>query len=187
MKRLYPNSGFTLIELMTVMTILSILAAIAVPNFLNAGIRAKTARSLAEQEVIVWSLEMYSIDREAYPSNRESGKSVADDLNPLTAPIPYMMSLPNDVFLCPADQERYEFIQSQRGGVSGYFYVNLIQATGQRYSLKAYERSGSANYVVYGLGPKYSTEGRPLQPETFSFFNPSNGIASTGYITTFGP
>ena len=52
MKRLSNRRGFTLIELMTVMVIISLLAAIAVPNFLNAKIRAQTARSVAEEELI---------------------------------------------------------------------------------------------------------------------------------------
>jgi len=187
MRRVGPNSAFTLIELMTVMTIISILAAIAVPNFLNAGIRAKATRSLADQQVIVWALEMYSIDRDVYPPNRESGKSSVNDLNPLTAPVPYILSLPNDPFLFPKDQDPGEFIDSKRGGNRGYFYINLIQAMGKRFSLSPYNRSGSANYVVYGLGPKYITEGQPQQPETFITYDTSNGTLSNGFITTFGP
>ncbi|MFB3786008.1 MAG: type II secretion system protein [bacterium] len=181
------NQGFTLIELMTVATIISMLFAIAVPNFLNAVIRAKVARSMAEQEILAWALEMYFVDRDEYPINREPGKALPGDLNRLSTPIPYVNSIPEDIFLFPAHRERHEFVESERAGNMTYFYLNFLQATGQRVMLPPYGYNGSANYVVYGLGPSFKTSFDPMTPENFISYTPSNGMFSDGVLTTFGP
>jgi len=63
------KSGVTLIELLIVVAIIAILAAIAVPNFLEAQIRAKTSRSLGDLATTAAALEHYYCDYTAYPPN----------------------------------------------------------------------------------------------------------------------
>jgi prepilin-type N-terminal cleavage/methylation domain-containing protein len=59
--------GFTLIELLIVVAIIAILAAIAVPNFLEAQVRAKVSRTRADLRSLATGLESYFIDNNAYP------------------------------------------------------------------------------------------------------------------------
>jgi type II secretory pathway pseudopilin PulG len=63
------GKAFTLLELMTIVMIIGVLAAIAVPNFLEAQIRAKTTQTLTNQRLIAAALESYYVDYKAYPQN----------------------------------------------------------------------------------------------------------------------
>lgn len=59
--------GFTLIELLIVVAIIAILAAIAVPNFLEAQVRAKVSRVRSDLRSISVAIESYSVDYNQYP------------------------------------------------------------------------------------------------------------------------
>jgi len=61
------RKGFTLIELLIVVAIIGILAAIAVPNFLNAQVRAKVARAVSDMKTLETALEMYRLDTNGFP------------------------------------------------------------------------------------------------------------------------
>ena len=60
------KKGFTLIELLIVVAIIGILAAIAIPNFLNAQVRAKVAKVKSEMNTISTALESYYVDHNTY-------------------------------------------------------------------------------------------------------------------------
>jgi type II secretion system protein G len=70
MRTIFPvkvRSGFTLIELLIVVAIIAILAAIAVPNFLEAQVRAKVARVKSDMRTVATGLEAYRVDANTYP------------------------------------------------------------------------------------------------------------------------
>lgn len=111
------KSAFTLIELLIVVAIIAILAAIAVPNFLEAQVRAKVSRVKADSRSLAIAFESYRVDNTEYPPG---ANQLLVNNNPpavppagvmtnaetkygwiyhfLTSPIAYMSAIPRDPF-----------------------------------------------------------------------------------------
>lgn len=137
------KSGFTLIELLIVIAIILILIAIALPNFLEAQMRAKVVRSQGDSRSLGIAIESFRIDRRTMLVDFwDEGHPVAlqrlrkwnfcspfrlDDevrnqkciLANLTSPAKYIHAIPDDPFLGTVTDTSSRLVQALNGT---YFY-----------------------------------------------------------------
>jgi general secretion pathway protein G len=65
------QSGFTLIEIMTVIVILGVLAAVVVPRIIGTPDQAKATAAKADIQSILGALKLYRLDNSRYPSTEQ--------------------------------------------------------------------------------------------------------------------
>lgn len=186
------NYGFTLIELLIVVAIIGILAAIAVPNFLNAQMRAKVARTQGDMRAISSALEMYVLDNNKYPNFMPPGGP--NDLGKyglkkLTTPITYISNaILWDPFMPDGKETNhgrdypppYNYIYHDRettGGPTSEWWKN-------------YDPENKFQWYLCSVGPDtlfyHPDTGGPRWNWLISY-QPSNGLASMGNIYLYGP
>ncbi|MBZ0257327.1 prepilin-type N-terminal cleavage/methylation domain-containing protein, partial [bacterium] len=134
------KKAFTLIELLIVVAIIGILAAIAVPNFLNAQMRAKITRVKADFRTISTGFSMYQLDRNAYPPDPGGPCDDWIAYARMTTPVAYMSSL---------ETFRDYFTNSGAEGAVGAACDDTFYDYGQ---VPYIEESG-VGYVVVSFGP----------------------------------
>ncbi len=105
------REGFTLIELLIVIAIILILIGIALPNFMEAQLRAKTTKVQGDIKSLATAVEMYSLDWRKYPCDEEEDAKAfphCSDGNwwasgrQLTTPVAYIKKVPLDPFVLGA-------------------------------------------------------------------------------------
>ncbi len=177
-----PN-GFTLIELLIVVAIIGILAAIAVPNFLNAQIRAKISKAESEMRSIVTALESYRLDNNMYPPWKNPDGSNKNPLNrrliPLTTPIAYISAVPQDPFIYGPPGARMNENQNEAYITYDYTEARSRVHFGGRSVLPAQARC--AEFKLTSAGPDYTnTWGNTVT------YMPTNGLTSFGDMIRLG-
>ncbi len=180
------KNGFTLIELLIVVAIIGILAAIAVPNFMNAQIRAKVSRVNADLRSIQTAIEMYTVD---------NGREIRDTFefpnyygnafhvwSQLTTPVSYISpGAFMDPFI-PEVNPHSSGAANEAVDVGTYQYHNITLWREQdRGGMRALA-DPTARYYVRSPGPDRWYIIHPMRLMNWMAYEPSNGLISVGDI-----
>lgn len=174
-------NAFTLIELLIVVGIIAILASIAIPNFLEAQVRAKVSRVKADFYVIALALEAYKTDTNKYPDTDVPERWRR--FNMLTTPIAYVTTLPKDPFLQIKDWHLDNY--SDWGPRHGYYKLGCMPLTNaSRWAISSNGPDLDEDSVPIRFYPGYSPQVFDKQDPNFNFqiYDPTNGSVSDGDI-----
>lgn len=162
------TKGFTLIELLIVIAIILILIAIALPNFLQAQVRAKVTKVAGDLRSIGQALDAYYLEWGYYPYESESTWARHHPINEhglkkITTPIAYISEIPEDPF--------GDHLNAPPGELRKYYGGGC--------------RTEDIPYYYHYVGPIYVTFSRgPQQVETLRATEP-NFEPYTGELVTF--
>ncbi|MGI6458344.1 MAG: type II secretion system protein [bacterium] len=191
--------AFTLIELLIVVAIIGILAAIAVPNFLNAQIRARLAQVQSDMRTFAMAIDMYQLDNQSYPwtdHNPHGAFPVERRWIAMTTPIAYVSLIPVDPFGDPPgaviDRGKgnaywtYDF-WCARQPVSDFPHWGWVSDVAQRISRETRRElkpPESGAYFFASQGPDQITFAGYGRAQVY---DTTNGLLSAGDILRGGP
>jgi len=189
--------AFTLIELLIVVAIIGILAAIAVPNFLNAQMRAKLSRVMEDMRSLSSAIEMYSLDYGRAPIGSLEGMSLGlwphgqrQALNLLTTPISYIAAVPIDPFMKgpggtrESDTDRtsftYNCMQNPEWRAGRYVAAYEVGFLWYMFSPGPANTRGAPwpDYLLAANNPSHNEGVSPTE----RIYEGSNGLTSEGWI-----
>jgi prepilin-type N-terminal cleavage/methylation domain-containing protein len=197
-----PGRGFTLIELLIVVAIIAILAAIAVPNFLEAQVRAKLTRARSDLRTVATGLEAYRVDNNRYPLNDGVYNVLPIEI---TTPVAYLtnsslVDLFSDKELDPVHGELERFYTYTAivpfEAIALHRAINRTPANeavdAPNYNPGAFQRYGEWRLVsngpdrVYRISPRMAAD--PFNANPFSLqgsdipYDATNGTVSDGNV-----
>jgi len=173
--------AFTLIELLIVVAIIGILAAIAVPNFLNAQLRAKIARVVSEQRSIKDAYTMYQLDQNSWPPHLDG---VPAQHRNVTTPISYLSTSVEDPFAqsqAAKKDSSWQAFFGQYHAEPAAFWHERQWASAVDNDPDYFNSHRNAAFFIISYGPDQDFD----QPDSNAArYEASNGLTSDGDILT---
>ncbi len=183
------SKAFTLIELLIVVAIIGILAAIAVPNFLQAQIRAKVAKAVSNMRSVETGLEMYYLDKGSYPRWAWDGWGNPDlhytGFRDLTTPVSYVSSTAAFINPFKVTYIRDHHVPDGRE-LDPYFELGTFHYTGADIRRQTtFNRTDFPRnvWLLESSGPDSADDyGASNYPQPALVYHPTNGLLSRGDI-----
>ena len=177
--------AFTLIELLIVVAIIGILAAIAVPNFMNAQIRAKLARVQSDHKAIATAQEAYRIDNNTFTKDAHWNNRII--YKQLSKPVIYLSVAPLDPFTD-------DLMGGQASGGSSVQSMYQM-GTGNSNQPGVGNPDVKNTFLLVSNGPDKREDTQPITPypmnnpqvpNFYMAYESSNGLISRGDVWRFG-
>ncbi|MBE7489828.1 MAG: prepilin-type N-terminal cleavage/methylation domain-containing protein [Candidatus Omnitrophica bacterium] len=188
--RFKGHSGFTLIELLIVIAIILILISIALPNFLEAQLRAKVTRMKADMQAMHTAIESYQVDYRNYPCSavdlytckrkcQYGVYTTGDGLRVITTPVRYIVRVPVDIFNPCEDLSCFpgekSLLWTTKPACKGTPDWNMVPNNGWGIGSQ-----GPNQVWDFAFGPGY-------QVDAMYVYSPTNGTVSVGDVLAYGP
>ena len=190
--------GFTLIELLIVVAIIAILAAIAVPNFMHAQVRAKLAGTVQSFRNLATVFEAYNADWNTYPPGTANNVEGYQMYAVLSTPISYTTTIYN-----MAHEEFYDY--DRGGGTIRQDLYEVMWGTNDHVGFPPKPVAGTwasktgmfdynvprDNWWIESIGPDRGDDSTrttryPSPGMSIRIYDPTNGLISDGDLFRVG-
>ncbi len=164
-----------MIELLIVVAIIGILAAIAVPNFMAAKLRANVARAVSNMRSVETALESYFLDNNSYTSWAwDPGYA---GFNMLTTPVAYVSG--KEAFRNPFKPRSYFATHVAGREVDPFFELGTWKTSGSKFKIGFPTNA----WLLESSGPDFGDDYNANNyPQEGLVYQTSNGLKSHGDI-----
>jgi len=183
------NTGFTLIELLIVIPIILILIAIALPNFLDARIRAQVTKALADGRSIMTAFYSCQNDWRRFPLDSHErwdagistgswalySNKLPSPGTVLTTPTAYIHSIPFDPFVTQYEIGTSVPDDTGEGQLLSMYYLGEWSV--DHYRPPGHHRSKA---FLYSVGPSLAYSWGPEANCYMVHYSATNGTKSGG-------